>query len=44
MIVGTDELEMSVVAPSTDEHTEEVVVVGMCQLTLNSWLDKHKGI
>jgi len=44
MIVGIDELEMSAVVPSTDVHREEVVVVGMYQLTLNSWLDKHKGI
>jgi len=47
MIVGTDELEMSVVAPSTDGHKEGVVVVEMYQLTLmtlNSWFDKHKGI
>jgi len=36
MIVGIDELEMSVVAPSTDVHTGEVVVAGLCQLTLNS--------
>jgi len=44
MIVGTDELVMSVVAPSTDGHKVEVVVVEMYQLTLNSWFDKHKGI
>jgi hypothetical protein len=43
MIVDTDELEMFVVKPSTDERIEIVgVVVGVFQLTLNSWLDTHK--
>lgn len=43
MIVDTDELEMFVVEPSTDERRETVgVVVEVFQLTLNSWLDTYK--